>query len=122
MLAPLTIAAATILVLLSVVIAYTDALYRRIPNKVVLAALIFGLTINIIFGGLQGLTYSLGGFALAFGVMFLFHIMGAMGAGDVKLFAAVGSIVGLKFVLPALFIITITGGVMAVCKMVYVRT
>jgi prepilin peptidase CpaA len=64
---------------------------------------------------------SLEGFALAFGLMFLLHAFGTMGAGDVKLFGAIGAIIGVSLVLPTMLIVAITGGVFAVCKMVYAR-
>jgi prepilin peptidase CpaA len=37
---------------------------------------------------------------LAFVLMFLLHVFGAMGAGDVKLFAAIGAVMGAHLVLP----------------------
>jgi prepilin peptidase CpaA len=116
------IVSATLLAILSVVIAYTDTRYRRIPNKLVVAALICGLSVNTIFGGAWGLLLSFGGFALAFAITLLFHSFGALGAGDVKLFGAVGSIVGVSLVLPTLVAVVLVGGVMAFGKMVYTRT
>ena len=116
------IASAALLILLSVVISYTDTRYRRIPNQVVVAALVCGLFVNTFFGGAWGLLLSLGGFALAFTLTLLFHLFGALGAGDVKLFGAVGSIVGVSLVLPTLMVVVLVGGVLAVCKMLYTRT
>ena len=116
------IVSATLLAILSVVIAYTDTRYRRIPNKLVVAALICGLSVNTIFGGAWGLLLSFGGFALAFAITLLFHSFGALGAGDVKLFGAVGSIVGVSLVLPTLLVVALVGGALAFCKMLYTRT
>ncbi len=59
--------------------------------------------------------------AIGFLMMFLLHALGTMGAGDVKLFAAVGSIVGISSVLQTLLMVTLIGGVLAVAKMVYAR-
>ncbi|HYY58257.1 MAG TPA: A24 family peptidase [Pyrinomonadaceae bacterium] len=112
----------TLLAPLAVVIAYYDVRYRRIPNAFVLAALVGGLTINAIFAGFSGLLASLSGCALAFFPLFILHIFGAMGAGDVKLFAAVGAIVGAGLVLPTLLIVMITGGVIAVYSMIRAGT
>jgi prepilin peptidase CpaA len=44
-----------------------------------------------------------------------------MGAGDVKLFAAIGAINGLSLVLPTLVVVALTGGVFAIGKMIYSR-
>jgi prepilin peptidase CpaA len=122
MFAPLTIASALLLAVISVAIIYTDIRDRRIPNKLVLVALISGLAVNTFFGGLSGLLLSLGGFSLAFALTLLLHLFGTLGAGDVKLFGAIGSIVGISLVLPTLLVVAIVGGALAVCKMVYTRT
>ncbi|PYS46070.1 MAG: hypothetical protein DMF68_20310 [Acidobacteria bacterium] len=57
--------------------------------------------------------HSLGGCAIAFMLMFILHIFGAMGAGDVKLFAAVGSLMGTNLVLPTFLVVILTGGAFA---------
>ena len=79
-----TVVSIALLLPLAVVITYHDVRYRRIPNAFVLAALVGGIAINGIFGGVSGLIASIGGCVLAFGLMFLLHF-GAMGAGDVKI-------------------------------------
>lgn len=113
----LTIVSSALLIPLAVVITYYDARYRRIPNAFVLATLIAGLSVNSIINGTQGALASLGGCALAFALMFMLHIFGAMGAGDVKLFAAIGSLVGTSLVVPTFFVVVLTGGVLAVVTM-----
>ena len=75
------------LIPLAVIIAYYDIRYRRIPNPFVLATLAAGVAMNAILGGMPGVYTSLAGCGLAFALMFLLHLFGAMGAGDVKLFA-----------------------------------
>jgi prepilin peptidase CpaA len=119
MLASQNLALALLFIPMALLIVYMDVRYRRIPNRLVLVTLLGGLIINTVFGGTNGLLASLGGFALAFGLMFFFHAFGTMGAGDVKLFAAIGAINGLSLVLPTLLVVALTGGVLAVCKMIY---
>ena len=121
MLGPQEIAIALLFIPIAILVSYMDVRYRRIPNKLVLVILIGGFTLNTIFGGTQGLLTSLGGTALAFGSMFLLHIFGTMGAGDVKLFAAIGALLGASLVLPTLAVVALTGLVLAVFKMVYAR-
>lgn len=121
MLASQTVAIAILFIPLALLITYWDVRYRRIPNQLVLLTFIGGITLNTIFGGFHGLLISLGGFALAFGLMFFLHAFGTMGAGDVKLFAAIGAINGVFLVLPTLIVVALTGGVFAVCKMIYAR-
>ncbi|MDX6613187.1 MAG: prepilin peptidase CpaA [Blastocatellia bacterium] len=107
-----------LLSILAVLIAYHDMRYRRIPNAFVLATLTSGLASNAVFGGLQGALGSLKGCGLAFILMFVLHVFGAMGAGDVKLFAAIGSVVGGALVIPTFLVVILTGGALAVCTMI----
>ena len=113
MLSPTAIIVEVFLVPLAVLIIYYDVRYRRIPNAFVLATLISGITLNVVIGGLQGGLYSIGGCVLAFILMFMLHVFGAMGAGDVKLFAAIGSVIGAQLVLPTFVVVVITGGLLA---------
>ncbi len=112
----------TFLVPLALIVTYYDVRYRRIPNPFVLATLAVGIMLNAAEGGLSGALVSLGGCALAFGLMFFLHIFGAMGAGDVKLFAAIGSVVGTSLVLPTFFVIVLTGAVLAFITMLRAGT
>jgi prepilin peptidase CpaA len=121
MLVTRTIAMALMFIPLAIAITYMDVRYRRIPNKLVLIILIGGLFLSTVFGGWNGLLASLGGCGIAFALMFLLHLFGTMGAGDVKLCAAVGSVIGVAHVLPTLMIIALTGGVLAVFKMIHAR-
>ena len=120
--APFAIINVALLVPLAVIITYYDVRFRRIPNAFVLATLVSGLLINTIFAGVEGLLASLGGCALAFGLMFVLHIFGAMGAGDVKLFAAIGSVIGTHLVLPTFMVVVVTGGLLALLTMLRGRT
>jgi prepilin peptidase CpaA len=113
----LSVTAAAFLIPLALLISYYDVCYRRIPNAFVLATLAVGIVINVIFGGIDGALASLGGCALAFFLMFVLHVFGAMGAGDVKLFAAIGAVMGHQLVLPMFFVVILTGGVLGVISM-----
>lgn len=114
-------ALAVMFVPLAITIVFADVRYRRIPNKLVLLILIGGLVLNTIFDGWNGLLASVGGCALAFGLMLVLHVFATLGAGDVKLLAAAGSVVGLAHVLPMLMIVALSGGVFALGKMIYAR-
>ena len=110
---PLLISVIISIVPLFLIIAYNDIRYRRIPNPYVLAVLICGVAINTIFKGEHGMISSVEGAGVAFVLMFVLHVFGAMGAGDVKLFSAVGSVTGLSLVLPTFVIVVMTGGLLA---------
>ncbi|HEY3041672.1 MAG TPA: prepilin peptidase [Pyrinomonadaceae bacterium] len=113
-----TVVTIALLLPLAALITYYDVRYRRIPNPFVFATLASGILINGIFGGLAGLFASFGGCALAFGLMFMLHIFGAMGAGDVKLFAAIGAVTGAHLVLPTFLVVVLTGGVLAMVSII----
>ena len=112
----------SLLVPLAIIIGYYDVRYRRIPNAFVLAALAGGLALNAIFGGLPGVGASLAGCGLAFVFMFILHIFGAMGAGDVKLFAAIGAVIGAQLVVPTFLVVVLTGGLLAIVSIVRAGT
>jgi len=97
-----------------VIIAYYDVRYRRIPNPFVIATLTAGVAVNMIVGGLQRAYTSFAGCGLAFVLMFMLHIFGAMGAGDVKLFAAIGAVTGAHLVVPTFLVVLLTGGLLAI--------
>jgi prepilin peptidase CpaA len=114
MLSPTATVFQFLLIPLAVLVIYHDVRYRRIPNAFVLATLISGLTLNLVMGGWRGGLSSLGGCVLGFILMFMLHVFGAMGAGDVKLFAAIGSVIGVQLVLPTFVVVVLTGGLLAV--------
>jgi prepilin peptidase CpaA len=113
-----TIVHISLLLPLAVIIAYYDVRYRRIPNAFVAATLTAGVCMNAIFAGLPGVIASLGGCAMAFALMFMLHVFGAMGAGDVKLFAAIGAVTGSQLVLPTFIVVILTGGLLAIVSMI----
>ena len=108
----------SLLLPLAIIITYYDVRYRRIPNAFVLATLAAGVAINAIFAGFPGVVASLAGCALAFVLMFMLHVFGAMGAGDVKLFAAIGAVTGASLVLPTFIVVILTGGLLAVVSVI----
>lgn len=109
-----TIAALCLLLPLAAVIGFYDVRYRRIPNKCVLLTLACGIVINYATAGLTGVQSATGGCLLGFGLMLVLHLFGAMGAGDVKLFAAICSVFGTHLVIPVFIVVLLTGGVLAI--------
>jgi len=91
---------------------YTDVRTRRIPNWLTagIAAAGFGMAMG---GGsvspLQAMLGLLAGLAL----MMPGHVIGATGAGDVKLLAAIGAVLGPDMTLRAFLYSAIAGGVFA---------
>jgi prepilin peptidase CpaA len=63
---------------------------------------IFGLLFHTWSEGWSGLLFSLVGASTAFFLVLVLYVVGALGGGDVKLFAAIGAIMGVMFVLQTL--------------------
>lgn len=71
-----------------------DTRHSRIPNLATVPLALFGLAFNTWQGGLQGLGMAVMGLLLGLGLLMIPHVMGGMGAGDVKAMAALGAVVG----------------------------
>lgn len=91
-----------------------DVKSRRIPNFITLPSILLGLAMHLAFGGWKQLLSSLAAGLICGAVFLLFYIAGGMGAGDVKLMAAVGCIAGMPHVSYLLVLTALSGGVMAV--------
>jgi prepilin peptidase CpaA len=91
-----------------------DVRTRRIPNELTAAMAVTGL--GLAATGMSGvpLLGSAIGLALGFALMLPGHVFGGTGAGDVKLMAAIGAIVGPATVVTAFFFTAIAGGVLAI--------
>lgn len=74
--------------------AVQDVRARRIPNWLTYGSLITGLGFRCYWEGWHGLAQGAEGMLAGGGVFFLFFLVRGMGAGDVKLMAAVGAWVG----------------------------
>ena len=74
--------------------ALEDLRSRRVPNRLTLPAMLAGLGLHWAAGGSAGLWFSLAGLLTGFGLLILFYVLGGMGAGDVKLLAAAGALLG----------------------------
>ena len=70
----------------------SDIRERRIPNRLTGPALLFGLVLHLLLDGVRGLGTAALAAVIAGGIFLIFYIAGGMGAGDVKLIAALGSL------------------------------
>lgn len=75
----------------------TDLRWMRIPNWISVFALTTGLLARSLVSGGHGLLFALTGAAAGFAVLLLLYGVGAVGAGDVKLFAGIGAWTGIWF-------------------------
>ena len=87
-----------------------DLRTRRVPNPLTMGLAATGVAYaGFGIGGLS-LGASLAGLALGLALMLPGHLIGATGAGDVKLFAAAGAFVGPAHILTAFIYTALAGG------------
>ena len=104
-----------LLILLIVIpAAIFDLRQRRVPNWITLPGVVIGVALNTFLYEMPGLWTSLKGLGLAFAIYFTLYLLRGMGAGDVKLMAAIGAAVGPVNWLIVLFLTAIFGGLAAI--------
>jgi prepilin peptidase CpaA len=104
---------AVALVATTVIAADSDFRSRTIPNRLTLAALLAALAGHAVTGGLHGLSTAALGALLCGAILLPGWLLGWMGAGDVKLMAAVGAWLTWPVGLTATLVSLIAGGVIA---------
>jgi prepilin peptidase CpaA len=106
---------------LAIIAAISDVQHHRIPNRLTYPGIALGVVLRGLLFGWKGLISAITGCLVAGGVMFVFYVVRAMGAGDVKLMAAIGSLVGLGHTGVVLLATAVCGGVLAIGYAVYGR-
>lgn len=105
-----------ILLLLLLAASICDLRTRRIPNRLTFGgaalALLYGLLAPHPHTG--GFFWALGGMAVGLALMLPLYLLHAMGAGDVKLMAMVGSFLGPAATCQVVIFVFITGGLAAI--------
>src|SRR5262245_56402507 len=102
-----------VLVCLVVTAALTDLRSRRIPNWLTVSGAALGLALHSWSAGVNGALASVEGAVIGLASFIVFFLLGGMGAGDVKLFAAVGALAG-PGPLVLIFVFTgLLGGIVA---------
>jgi len=102
-----------IAVLLGCAATFDDLRRRAIANRITLAGLSTGLVYHAAGRGLAGLAWSAAGAAVGFAVFLIFYLLGGMGAGDLKLSAAFGALLGPSRILLAALLSAPIGAVLA---------
>jgi prepilin peptidase CpaA len=104
-------AAATLVALIG---AGFDIKSRRIPNFITGPAILAGLLLHLSLDGWRGGLTSLAAGLICGAIFLIFYLAGGMGAGDVKLIAAVGCLAGISNIASLLILTSVAGGVMGV--------
>lgn len=109
------------LMLWALVLAYEDWRWRRLPNLVLLAGLVWGAAHCLVhgvspLGAPPGLAVAAGLSALL--LLLPLHLAGWMGAGDVKLMAVIGWLGGFPVLFGVFVLASLLAGLMAVLVLI----
>lgn len=91
----------------------SDLRTYKIKNSITYSFMAAGLTANILMEGLKGMVFSLQGILIPVACLIVLYMMRFIGAGDIKLFSAVGAVMGADFALYAVAYSFICGGAIA---------
>ena len=103
---------------LLVLAVFDDIKSYKISNKITIPFIAAGIILNTVLEGLPGLCDSLLGIATPFILLFILFALKMLGAGDIKLFCAIGSIMGVNFILYNLIYSFLLGGLIALIFMI----
>lgn len=101
---------------------YTDLLWRKIPNYITMPAMVMGFwfyTMNPEPG--MGTAFAFHGLLTGTGLLIIAFILGGAGGGDVKLFGALGALLGSYAVLSIFIYTAIIGGIISFCLLLKKR-
>ncbi len=99
----------------------TDIRTMRIPNALTVCGALAGLLVHAGVSRWDGLVFSLTGMLAGFGTLLVLYAFGAIGAGDVKLFGAIGALAGTEFVLYSIMYSIVYAGAIGVVILLFRR-
>ena len=105
-------------VIILAIAAYIDWKEHRVPNWLTFSAWGLGILFHVSMSGTAGLGASLMGSVVGLATLIVPYALCGMGAGDVKLMAAVGAWVGAAVTLHAFVWIAVIGAVMGLYSIV----
>jgi prepilin peptidase CpaA len=100
--------------LLTAVAFLTDIRHHIIPNWLTVCGVFAGLSYHSLLTGIDGFQFSICGLLFGLVLLFILYVFGALGAGDVKLFAAFGAIAGMEFVMISLIYSLLYSGLIGI--------
>lgn len=98
---------------------YTDIRTFRIPNYLSVSGVLIGFFYHFIHNGFSGLIFSFQGFLVGVAILMVLYLFKAVGAGDVKIFAAIGALTGVEFVLDVVVYSILYAGIIGLFIFLY---
>ena len=97
---------------------FMDFKYDRIYNGWIILGILLGLSLRILINGWHDIGSAIAAMLLAFCILYPIYKIGALGAGDVKLFIMVGSFLSVNRLLYVMVVSFIIGAVFSLGKMI----
>jgi len=104
---------ATVVIASSLTAAVIDLRTRRVPNALTGATVVAGASIAVAGVGTTGVAGAVIGGVLGLSLLLPGYIWGGTGGGDVKLLAALGTLLGPNGIIVAFLATAVSGGVIA---------
>ncbi|SDF76361.1 prepilin peptidase CpaA [Fontibacillus panacisegetis] len=99
----------------------SDIKTMKIPNYITLPGILAGIAYHGVMWGWSGMLFAIKGVGIGFGLMFLMHIFGAVGGGDVKLFAGIGAWTGVWLTLSIMMYSILAAGCLGLIVLLWRR-
>ncbi len=96
-----------------------DLASHRIPNALCATGIVVAFALQAAYGGSHGVIIALVGAGAGFLCFAPFYLLGAMGAGDVKLLTAIGAFLGPQCAITTALLSLIAGGIAAVTHLTW---
>lgn len=111
-----------ILAVFLIIVAFYDVRKHKIPNWLNVTGILTGIFYHLLVNKLDGFLFSIFGLLVGLGIMLVLYVFKAIGAGDVKLFAAIGAISGTLFTLYSIMYSIIFAGIIAIIILIFTKT
>lgn len=98
-----------------------DITSMRISNRLIIMGLFLSMAFGIVLGGMPRIIQVLLNISIPVIMLYLFYLIGVLGAGDIKLFSVIGGFTNLKILTDCVLAAFVAGAVIAVLKMLYMR-
>lgn len=90
-----------------------DFKWQRIPNELILMGYLMGFMVRLSGEGIRGAVEGMCAGLITIAAFYIFYLMGAVGAGDIKLLSTVGLTMGFGFAARCAFFSLMAAGVAA---------
>lgn len=103
-------------ILLSIAVVQ-DFRQTKISNRLILSGIFIGFLLTLFGRGADHIAWILLGIILPVIFLYIFYLMGVLGAGDIKLFSMLGTFLNLKQLLASVLLACIFGAIISFIKL-----